>query len=160
LTRAEVSALLEKRVPEIEKLLSITQQPGISIGVLYHGETVFSHNVGFRDINRKEPTDKNTLYCIGSLTKAFVTASIGQLVSEGKFSWNSKLSTIIPGFQNKNDSIITTRATVLDILSHRTGLMSLDQLIQGLYSQLTVDKDEIIKVINGLPVKHELRTEF
>ena len=157
---SEIKELLRDRIPIFEKILEIAKQPGISIGVLCHGEPVFLHNIGHRNLEGKKPANEDTLYCIGSLTKAFITTSIGQLVADKKFSWNTPVSSIVPGFQNKHDVVITTRMTVKDLLSHRSGLTSLDQLIQGLQNQVTVEKSEVVKVINALPVKNDFRTAF
>jgi CubicO group peptidase (beta-lactamase class C family) len=128
--------------------------------VLYHGELVFHHHIGLQNLEGKKPPNEDTLYCISSLTKAFITTSIGQLVADKKFSWNTPVSSIVPSFQNKHDVVITTRTTVKDFLSHRSGLASLDQLIQGLRNQVTVERSEIVKVINALPVKNDFRTDL
>jgi len=40
---------------------------------------------------RGAPVDENTLFGIGSNTKAFTTAALATLVDEGKISWDDKV---------------------------------------------------------------------
>ncbi|KAF2105694.1 beta-lactamase/transpeptidase-like protein [Lophiotrema nucula] len=160
LTTSEITARLQKRIPVFTELQSITRHPAISVGVLHHGQKIFTHNHGRKDIACDEAPDEDTLYCIASLTKQLVAASVSTLVSEGKLSWEEQIASILPGFANHHDPIVGQRATIRDVLSHRTGLSSLDQMVQGLHGELTVEQDEVVGLANALPIKYAFRTRW
>ncbi|KAK0628899.1 beta-lactamase/transpeptidase-like protein [Bombardia bombarda] len=148
---------LRDRIPTMDRILDITHQPGMSIGVIHHGKDVLKHNFGVRDTTTGLKPNGDTLYCIASLTKAFMAASIDQLVQEKKLSWDSTIKSVVPGFDRDD---IFSHMTVRDICSHRTGLLSLDEITQGMDARILVDKKDVVKVSNALPAKHELRTNF
>ncbi|KAK3395173.1 beta-lactamase/transpeptidase-like protein [Podospora didyma] len=149
---------LRGRIPIIRKIRSITHQPGISVGVIYHGRAVLRHNSGVLDVGRAQiPPSSETVYCVGSLTMAFMTASIDLLVQDKKLSWDSSVKYIIPEF-DRSDACASM--TVRDICSHRTGLAGLDEIIHGLDGRILVAKKDVVKVCNALPAKHEFRTQF
>jgi CubicO group peptidase (beta-lactamase class C family) len=50
--------------------------------------------------------------------------------------------------------------TLRDICSHRTGLLSLDEITQGLDGRTLIDKKDVVKVCNAMPIKHDLRRNF
>ena len=67
--------------------MDITGCPSVSIGILHEGKIILQHSQGFLDGNADYvPVNDSTLYMIGSLTKAFIAASCGMLVDEGKLS--------------------------------------------------------------------------
>lgn len=57
---------------------------------------------------------------IASLTKAFTSAAISELVGEGKMDWDTTpVNTYLPEFAFK-DPVLTSQLTLVDLLSHRT----------------------------------------
>src|SRR5688572_21544088 len=58
--------------------------PGVAIAVVEKNKVVYTGGFGFRDIDKKLPVTENTLYAIGSCTKAFTASILGMLVKEGK----------------------------------------------------------------------------
>ncbi|KAI4869537.1 beta-lactamase/transpeptidase-like protein [Hypoxylon rubiginosum] len=142
----------------MEEILRITCQPGMSVGVIHHGQEVFKYNYGLRDIENK--TNSDTLYCIASLSKAFMAASLDLLVQKGKFSWDTPIKSIISEFNHVNEPNSFSGTTVQDICSHRTGLLSLDEITQGLDGRILIPKKDVINVCNALPIKHNLRTSY
>ena len=69
------------------------------------------------------PVDTETLFRIASTSKAFTTASLAMLVDEGKLDWNDKVVDHIPDFA-LYDPWVTKEFTILDLLTHRSGLVS------------------------------------
>jgi len=92
--------LLQNRIPLWEKIHSITGQPGISIGVIHQGQVVLKHNAGVINIETQREPDEDTLFCIASLPKAFMAASLDMLVRQGKTSWDATIHSILPEFQH------------------------------------------------------------
>jgi CubicO group peptidase (beta-lactamase class C family) len=77
-----------------------------------------------------------TIFGIGSLSKGFLSASLGILMQDfatGKnattlphavteFNWDTKLRDLLPGEWMTEDEFSTSKANLVDLLSHVTGL--------------------------------------
>ncbi|KAG0005462.1 hypothetical protein BGZ80_005756 [Entomortierella chlamydospora] len=96
--------------------------PGMSVAVLHKGELIFADGFGKR--NEQEPFTAETLSPIASLTKAFTATAVGELVAEGKMDWDkTPVNKYLPEFELE-DPVLTSQLTMVDLLSHRTGLPS------------------------------------
>ena len=69
--------LLERVIVDICQISGV---PGLSYGVSHHGETIHRANFGFRDVDANLAPTSDTIYGIGSMSKAFTAAAIGILV--------------------------------------------------------------------------------
>ena len=74
-----------------------------------------------RDVDQKLPVTADTLFAIGSSTKAFTTCVMGTLVDEGKLDWDEPVRNYIPWFK-LDDPSTTERITPRDLVTHRTGM--------------------------------------
>ncbi|KAK0744942.1 beta-lactamase/transpeptidase-like protein [Apiosordaria backusii] len=159
---SNIEKLLRNRIALWEKIRSVTGQPGMSIGVISQGQEVLKHNAGVIDTTTTTGRTPNsdTLYCIASLSKAFMAASLDILVRKGKASWDSTVQSILPEFCHNQKSAEYQGMTLRDICSHRTGLLSLDEITQGLDGRILIDKKDVVKVCNAMPIKHDLRSGF
>lgn len=101
--------------------------PGVAIGVVVDGEIVLSKGYGYRNLDKQLPVTENTLFAIGSCSKAFTAFILGQLVDEGKISWDDPVNTHIPEFRLM-DPYATEHVTIRDLLAHRSGLAGHDLL--------------------------------
>lgn len=101
--------------------------PGLSIAVVHDNNVVFCKGYGVRSDSGKEPVNEETVFGIGSTTKAFTSACIAMLVDEGKLDWDDLVIKHIPELAF-NDPYLTNQMTVRDLLTHRTGLEQADFL--------------------------------
>ncbi|KAJ3401989.1 hypothetical protein CcCBS67573_g01628 [Chytriomyces confervae] len=92
--------------------------PGMAVAVVHQGELVFTHASGLRNENDAVTTD--TLFQIGSTTKAFTSFSVAQLVDAGVLNWETPLTSQYP--VEFMDTTANATANLIDALSHRTGL--------------------------------------
>lgn len=104
--------------------------PGAAVAVLRNGKTVFVRGYGYRDAGRRLPVTENTLFAIGSCTKAITATAMGILVDENKISWDAPVREYVPSFR-LHDRIATEQATIRDLLCHRTGLPRHDLMWEG-----------------------------
>ena len=95
--------------------------PGMAIAIVENGRTVLSKGYGVRRMGAPEPVDADTIFLIGSTTKAFTSAALATLVDAGKLSWDDKVVDRLPSFQ-MYDPWVTREMTVRDLLVHRSGL--------------------------------------
>lgn len=99
--------------------------PGMTAVVVKDGEVVFSEVYGVSDVDTKTPVNRQTLFNMGSTTKAMVAMALGILVDQGKLKWTDKVREHLPEFQ-VSDSYITAEARVQDLLTHNLGIAGAD----------------------------------
>lgn len=95
--------------------------PGLSIAVVKDGQTVYSQGFGILEKGSKARVNRDTLFTIGSCTKAFTTVAIAMLVEEGKLNWDDLLVTHLPDFALL-DPTITATLTLKDVVTHQSGV--------------------------------------
>ncbi|KAK2592223.1 hypothetical protein QQS21_010075 [Conoideocrella luteorostrata] len=89
-----------------------------------------------------------------------MAASLNLLVDEGKISWDDAVSSIVPEHKHADKPELFSNMTLRDICSHRTGLLSLDEITRGLDGRILLPKKYVIAVCNAMPIKHDLRANF
>ncbi|PNP58079.1 hypothetical protein THARTR1_02237 [Trichoderma harzianum] len=147
-------------LPEIEALKDIGGTTGISIGVMSHGSVVLETNLGFADVERRLLATSSTIYPVASLTKAFTAVTIAQLVDEGLVNWDEPLTSYIPELSFEHDASLAGQLSLVDILSHRTGLAQLDNLWLGADSQTLVAKNFTVSLCNHLSPMYPVRSQW
>ncbi len=90
--------------------------PGVAIAIVKDDRIVFAKGYGVRELNKPAPVDEQTLFAIGSSSKAFTAASIAMLVDQGKLKWDDPATKYLPGFQ-LFDPYSTRELTVAILLS-------------------------------------------
>ena len=59
---------------------------------------MYAKGFGVRDTSAKNPVDADTVFQLASLSKPIGSTVVAELVSEGKITWDSKLSVLDPTF--------------------------------------------------------------
>jgi len=114
-------SIVENIRKELNEQLPIWDQPSMAIGIVKDGEIVLSEAVGYRDIDQKLPANDETVYQIGSCSKAFTAAAAAILVDRGLLDWDTPVVKYMPWLRFKEE-YTTMNATTRDLLCHRTGL--------------------------------------
>ncbi len=147
--------ILENFEPIIEKTLEGYQIPGLAIGVVVDGHVIFAKGFGYRDLEAKLPVTKETLFAIGSCTKAFTTFVMGNLVDEGLIYWDEPVIDVLAEFRLW-DQYATTNLTLRDLLTHRSGLPR----HEFAWYNSKMSKEEMLKRIRYLQPSYELRERY
>ena len=95
--------------------------PGMSVAIVKDGKVVLAKGYRVRKLGEPTPVDENTLFGIGSNTKAFTAAAVATLVDEGKLSWDDTVYERLKGFE-MYDPYVSKEMRVRDLLCHRSGL--------------------------------------
>lgn len=101
--------------------------PGIGVAIVKDGETIFAGGFGLRDVEKNLPVTADTIFAIGSSTKAFAATSVALMVDDGKLEWDKPVRDYLPDFKLKDD-FASSRMTPRDLLCHRSGLPRHDLL--------------------------------
>ncbi|MEK3889668.1 cyclic peptide export ABC transporter [Bacillus sp. FSL K6-3431] len=75
--------------------------PGMSVVVVKGDQAVYKKGFGYSDLKTKQPATEQTLFEIGSNSKAFTALAIYQLVDEGLIDLNDPVNKYLPWFQMK-----------------------------------------------------------
>ncbi len=110
---------------EIESLLKRYNAAGLAVSVVENDSLVYAKGFGYRDVDNNLPVDENTVFPIGSATKAFTGALLGQLAQENKLSLEDKPTRYVPGLVFYSDRM-NTLITIADLLCHKSGIGNVD----------------------------------
>lgn len=130
--------------------------PGLSIAVVKNGKVVLAEGFGLRDVEQSLPVTADTLFPLGSSTKAFTTAAFQMLVDEGKLAWDRPIKDYIPAFR-LYDAHATELLTPLDFATHRSGLPRHEML--WVYNP-DLSGEALVSALEHLQPAAELRTAF
>lgn len=111
----------------IERARQQWEVPGLSVAIVKDGKVLLAKGYGLRSLNGTSSVDENTIFSIGSTTKAMVAAAMGMLVDEGKVSWDDKVIDHLPAFQ-LYDPYVTRELRIKDLFTHNAGLGNADLL--------------------------------
>lgn len=132
--------------------------PGLSVGIVKDGKVVVSKGYGVRKLGESTPVNENTLFGIGSNTKAFTTAALATLVDAGKISWDDRAYERLPGFQ-MYDPYVSHEMTIRDLLTHRSG-MGLGEGDLLFWPPTTYSRDEIIQKLRYMKPASSFRSKY
>src|SRR3989441_3837478 len=132
--------------------------PGLSVAIVKDGKVVVAKGYGVRKMGESAPVDENTLFGIGSNTKAFTTAALATLVDEGKISWNDPVYERLPGFQ-MYDPYVSHEMTIRDLLCHRSG-MGLGEGDLLFWPNTTFTRDEVIYRLRFMKPATSFRSHY
>lgn len=139
----------------VDELREKFHVPGCAVAVVKGGELVTTIVSGERDVEQKLPVTPDTLFAIGSSTKAFTTLLLATLVDEGKLAWDEPVRTWIPEFA-LSDREVGERLTPRDLVTHRSGMPRHDMVWYG----ATFARGDMVKRLRWLPLNKDLRVEF
>jgi len=104
----------------VNRALTEWQIPGVSVGIVKNGKVVLLKGYGVRELGSPVKVDENTLFMIGSNTKAFTATALALLDAEKKLSLDDKVQKWLPDFK-LSDPCTTQEVIIRDLLCHRLG---------------------------------------
>ncbi len=137
----------------IERLRLEWRVPGTAVGIVHEGETILNEGFGLRDVAKGLPVTPETLFAVGSTTKAFVATALGILVDEGRLAWDTPVREYLPNFK-LFDSFATERMTPRDLLTHRSGLPRHEKM----WYNSPASRAELVQRLRYLQPAYDFRT--
>lgn len=139
----------------VEQAMAEWNVPGLSLAVVKDDSVVYAQGYGVRERGTERPVDEHTLFAIGSTTKAFTSALLGQLVDQGEIAWSDRVTDQLPWFQ-LHDPWVTRELTVRDLLTHRSGLPRCDLL----WHSTNYDRREILRRVRHCEPEFSFRSQI
>ncbi|WP_373987740.1 serine hydrolase [Duganella sp. BuS-21] len=118
LAHAAPPARFDARVEALRQQIGV---PGLAIAIVENGKTTLARGYGVRQLGAPAKVDADTLFPIGSTSKAVTVAALATLVDAGKIKWDDRVIDHLPGFQ-MYDPWVTREMTIRDLLVHRSGI--------------------------------------
>jgi len=140
----------------IEKSMKDWQLPGLAIAVVQDDQIIFIKGYGTREIGKELPVDENTVFAIGSTSKAFTSTAVGLLVQDGKISWDDRVTDHLAGFQMA-DPWVTHEIRVRDLLCNRSGLSGVSEY---LWYATDFSREEVVRRLRYVPLEAGFRYQY
>jgi CubicO group peptidase (beta-lactamase class C family) len=139
-----------------ERVLSVWKGAGFAVAVVEKNKIVYAKGFGYRDVDKKLPVTPNTLFAIGSCTKAFTASQIGVLAAKGDLDIDKPVRDYLPALKFFNNEM-NDGVTIRDIMCHRTGLPRHDY---SWYLFSTTSRDSLLSRIEYLEPSAHLREKW
>lgn len=138
-----------------QEMLERSGLPGLAIGVVHQGETVYLRGFGARAAGQPEPVDPDTVFLLASLSKAVGATVVATQVGAGRVDWDSPVRSYLPWF-DMGDAWVSDRVTIGDLYAHRSGLP--DHAGDDL-EDIGYDRRAVLERLALLP-KHPFRAHY
>jgi CubicO group peptidase (beta-lactamase class C family) len=142
----------------VARSLKTFEVPGMAVAIVKDGKVVFSKGYGVRKLGDSTPVDENTLFGIGSNTKAFTAAALATLVDAGKIKWDDPVYERLKGFE-MYDPYVSKEMRIRDLLCHRSGL-GLGEGDLMFWPHTTFTRDEVVYRLRFLKPATSFRTTY
>ena len=141
---------------KFQTLLFDWKTPGFAVAIVERNKVIYAKGFGYRDYENKIPVTPNSLFAIGSCTKAFTSSLLGLLVDQHRIDLNESPRKYLPELnffnQNMDNSI-----TIKDMMCHRTGLPRHDD---SWFFFPTDSKDSLLRRIKFLEPSAGVREKY
>ena len=136
---------------QIEQILKDTHTPGVALAIVHRDGPEWIAGLGLSDVASNRAATADTLFRIGSTSKAFTSLSILLLAGQGKLTLEDPVHKLVPDvwFQNRWEA--TDPIRVVNVLEHTTGW---DDLHLREYAKQAPDS---MSVREGLDYDHSSR---
>lgn len=115
-------ALLDRVLAEIVRGWEI---PGLSVGILSADRAEYIRCFGVQDIDTGTPVDRDTVFCVSSVSKCFVATAAMQLAERGRLDLDAPILRVLPDFSM--DDSRYGQMTVRHLMCHMSGLPDMDE---------------------------------
>ncbi len=153
--RAAADVPLDGLDAYVVKAIADWEVPGLAIAIVKDDQVVLAQGFGVRKLGEETPTTTQTLFAIGSSSKAFTAACLAMLVDEDELNWDDPATLHLTELV-LFDPYATRELTVRDLLCHRSGLARGDFL----WYATDYDRAEILRRLRFLEPTWSFRSHF
>jgi CubicO group peptidase (beta-lactamase class C family) len=125
---------------------------GLQLAIVKNGEIVKTGNYGFSNVQDSIRVDKNTIFTINSITKAFTGVAIMQLVEDGKIDLQAPISKYLDSLP-----LSWRHVTLRQLASNVSGIPN---VMDGNANLIAESADESWKKVQTLPLEFKAGEQF
>lgn len=141
---------------EMEAQRKAFRIPGMAVAVVQDGKILFAKGYGVRRRGGAEPVTPETVFQVGSTTKAFTSALVALLVEKGALGWEDRVTDHLPAFR-MYDPWVTREFQVRDLMAQHSGLPAYSG---DLLSLLGFDRAAMIRALEFYRPVTSFRSTF
>jgi CubicO group peptidase (beta-lactamase class C family) len=158
-TENSIEQRVQALVPSLEEYVAVNMKnfdvPGVAIGIVAGDKLVYAKGFGVRS-KGGTPVDTQTIFQIGSVTKAFLATTMAIAVDQGKLHWDDRVIDLDPEFQLR-DPWVTREFRFFDLIAQRSGL---PPFVNEFLSVLGFDRSAKIRSLRYADPISSFRTTF
>lgn len=139
----------------VREALKAWKVPGAAVVIVRDDQVLYLKGHGVKEAGGKEAVTPDTLFPLGSCTKAFTTAAMAMLVDEKKMGWDDPVRKHVSFFR-LSDPLADSQVTLRDLVTHRTGVGPHDLL----WYRAKWTGEEAVRRVGRLPLDRPFRTTF
>jgi CubicO group peptidase (beta-lactamase class C family) len=141
----------------INRALTNWRIPGAAVCVIKDDKIVVLRGYGIKELGLNDKVNENTLFMIGSNTKAFTATAIAMLQTDNRLSLDDKVTKYLPQFKLENKAA-GEQATIRDLLCHRIGF----ETFQGDFTfyNTNLSPDQVIQKMALVKAAYPFRTKW
>src|SRR6195952_4239557 len=141
----------------VNRALTNWRIPGAAVCIVKDGKVVMMKAYGIKEMGLTANVDVNTLFMIGSNTKAFTATALAMLQANNRLSLDDKVTKYLPQFKLEN-KLAGEQAIIKDLLCHRLGF----QTFQGDFTfyNTNLTRNEIIEKLGMMKAAYPFRTKW
>jgi CubicO group peptidase (beta-lactamase class C family) len=129
--------------------------PGAAVVIMKGNEIILAEGFGVREVGQNEPVTPETIFPIGSTTKAINSLMIATMADEGLLDWDQPVVDIWPGF-TLSDRAHAQQMRLRDLLNMDSGLPRRDLVWSG--TDLTAE--ELVDSLAELPLYNNVGERY
>lgn len=141
----------------VNKALTNWRIPGAAVCIVKDGKVVIMKGYGIKELGMNNKVDENTLFMIGSNTKAFTATAMAMLQVQGKLSLDDKVTKYLPEFKLENQ-YAGQEAIIRDLLCHRIGFRTFQGDFTFYNTNLT--RSQVIEKMSHVKAAYPFRTKW
>lgn len=141
----------------VNRALTEWEIPGVAVCIVKDGKVVLMKGYGVKELNGSDKVDENTLFMIGSNSKAFTATALAMLDAQKKLSLDDKVTKWLPSFKLDNKAA-GEQAIIRDLLCHRIGFKTFQGDFTYWTSNLT--RAEVIEKMSHIKAAYPFRTTW
>lgn len=111
----------------LDRITALHGPQGLIVGVFDTEEILFERIIGYRDVEKRLPIDRETLFGIASITKSFTTLGLLKAVEAGRIDLDEPISTYFPKLTLAPDHMPRVR----HLLSHTAGFFPQERFLMN-----------------------------
>jgi len=139
----------------VTKALRDWKVPGISIAIVRNDSVLYTKGFGVLALGSTSPVNDQTLFEIGSSSKAFTATLAAMLVSDGKMRYDDRIAEYLPTFK-MYDPVANAELTLRDAMTHRGGLSRGELVWLG----SGASRDEVLRRVRYLKPQSTFRSRY
>jgi len=121
--------------------------PGTAVAVIQDGKVVYRKGFGVKLAGKEDKVTPETLFMIGSTTKPLTTLMLSKLVEQGKLTWTTPVSEVLPSFELA-DKKITKKFLIKHTACACTGMPRRD--MEEVFGAKINSVDDVLKQLHSM----------